>query len=340
MEEEIQNREIFDFSHYSLNLFNDFESRNNNTIFDGQSICVSPSSFRCESDKSFILNDSNNYAQEQSTITDQKALNEKKEQSILSKLSKSDEIEIRNKQINEIMNKQEATTPITKQESIDSLKNETRTLKNIEFEDKSKDVISKFKSINSELDSQFIDEQDKNVLKVVQLKRGKLKIKKKRKKASVGCSCTKTNCIRLKCVCFKELGYCKPSCVCINCLNNKKNDKLRNFVIERTKLISSKAFKNTLVIVKDDKGEDTKINANGCKCKTDCSKMYCECRKINGRCSYICKCTQCANNKLEMERSKILNVYRRHKRKKHRIFVDYEEQFDSEVQGIVRFQED
>lgn len=340
MEEEILNREIFDFSQYSLNLFNDVESRNNNTIFDGQSICDSPSSFKCESDKSFLLNDSNDEAQEQSIIPNQKGLNEKKEQSILSKSFKSDEIGIRNKQINKIMNKQDATTPITKQESIDSLKNETGTLKNMKLIDNSKDIISKFKSTDSVIDSQFIDEQDKNVLKVVQLKRGKLKIKKKRKKASVGCSCTKTNCIRLKCVCFKELGYCKPSCVCFNCLNNKKNDKLRNFVIEKTKIISSKAFKNTLVIVKDDNGEEIKINANGCKCKTDCSKKYCECRKINGRCSYICKCTQCVNNKLEMERSKILNVYRRHKRKKHRIFVDYEEQFDSDVQGIVRFQED
>ena len=203
-----------------------------------------------------------------------------------------------------------------------------------------KSLVSKFQSFDSAFDSRLLKNEDKDVLRVINLKRGKLRIKKKRKKFSRGCACTKTNCVRLKCICFKELGYCKPSCLCLNCLNTKKNDKLRNFIIEKTKIISSKAFKDTIVHVKNDKGEEVKINAIGCKCKTDCSKKYCECRKIGGRCSYICKCVNCTNSKLEMDKDKILKVYRKHKRRKHRILVDYEEQFDSDVQGIVRFQTD
>ena len=35
----------------------------------------------------------------------------------------------------------------------------------------------------------------------------------------VGCSCSKSNCMRLNCSCFKNQGYCSKECRCVNCLN-------------------------------------------------------------------------------------------------------------------------
>ena len=47
------------------------------------------------------------------------------------------------------------------------------------------------------------------------------KKRKKAQKSSQCCKCKNSNCLRLHCSCFKELGHCGPSCRCRNCLNTK-----------------------------------------------------------------------------------------------------------------------
>ncbi len=41
------------------------------------------------------------------------------------------------------------------------------------------------------------------------------------------CNCSRNNCLRLYCQCFKTLGYCSPSCGCINCFNTEDKEEVR-----------------------------------------------------------------------------------------------------------------
>ena len=151
----------------------------------------------------------------------------------------------------------------------------------------------------------------------------KFKIRKTRKN---GCNCKSSNCLKLHCACFKDLGYCKPTCRCDNCLNKIEFNSIRTFVIEKLKFIFSDAFSNhNYVTVKSENGEDIKIKKVGCNCKSSCKKNYCACRKINGRCSYICKCIDCQNDKIKLDKKDIQKFYKPKTRKKHKILINYNE---------------
>lgn len=148
-----------------------------------------------------------------------------------------------------------------------------------------------------------------------------IRIRKTRKN---GCNCRSSNCLRLHCACFKDLGYCKPTCRCYNCLNSDEHKQAREFVIEKIKYIYSDAFANhNHAVVKDEGGNDVKVKLTGCNCKTGCSLNYCDCKKINSRCSYICKCTECVNNKLKLEKDDVQKFYKPKTRKKHKILINY-----------------
>lgn len=176
------------------------------------------------------------------------------------------------------------------------------------------------------------------IIKVNNLKTNKFTNKKIRKKRYDGCSCKNSNCLRLHCACFKELGYCKPTCRCLDCLNSREFEQTRNFAIEKTKFIFSDAFKTiNPVYITDDTGEKFKINAKGCNCKTGCARNYCECRKINGRCSYICKCQDCVNGKIALEKDDIQKIYKPNSRKKHKIVINYKKEKKSD-NGLIEFQ--
>ncbi len=115
------------------------------------------------------------------------------------------------------------------------------------------------------------------------------------------CNCSKNNCLRLHCVCFKRLGYCTSECGCKSCLNLEEYQKARDFVIQKTKMINSKAFVKKTLEVK----EGIFVSQTGCKCKTNCSKKYCECRRLGAKCSPICRCNSCINDKVELDREQI-----------------------------------
>lgn len=179
---------------------------------------------------------------------------------------------------------------------------------------------------------------DYPVIKVNNLKTNKFTNKKIRKKRYDGCSCKNSNCLRLHCACFKELGYCKPTCRCLDCLNSREFEQTRNFAIEKTKFIFSDAFKTiNPVFITDESGEQYKINAKGCNCKTGCARNYCECRKINGRCSYICKCQDCVNGKIALEKEDIQKIYKPNSRKKHKLVINYKKKKKSD-NSIIEFQ--
>ncbi len=71
-----------------------------------------------------------------------------------------------------------------------------------------------------------------------------IKRKKKRKEVpNVTCNCTKSNCRKKYCLCFKAGGYCKDTCRCIDCQNLKKRKLFKKTKISKTsKNYSSEGF--------------------------------------------------------------------------------------------------
>lgn len=175
--------------------------------------------------------------------------------------------------------------------------------------------------------SKYFNMETKEPEKPKQLPGKAIRIRKTRKN---GCNCKSSNCLRLHCACFKDLGYCKPTCRCYNCLNSEEYKSARDFVIEKIKYIYSDAFANhNHATVKDEEGKDVKVKLTGCNCKTGCSLNYCDCKKINSRCSYICKCLECMNDKLKLEKDDIQRFYKPKTRKKHKILINYDKQKDT-----------
>lgn len=99
------------------------------------------------------------------------------------------------------------------------------------------------------------------------------------------CSCNKSGCLKLYCVCFKEQVYCTiGGCKCKDCRNTPMHEKERQDTIKSIKSKNAKAFpKDRQVVV--------------CKCeKTRCLKLYCDCFKAGLFCdSDKCKCKNCVN---------------------------------------------
>ena len=102
------------------------------------------------------------------------------------------------------------------------------------------------------------------------------------------CSCTKTRCIKKYCECFANNKYC-INCYCKNCMN--KLEEIEQF-----------QNNNTINIIENDNQNDK----NTCTCtKSNCCKKYCECFKINKKCTSKCRCLNCLN--MDSQYANILN---------------------------------
>ena len=104
----------------------------------------------------------------------------------------------------------------------------------------------------------------------------------------MGCKCTKSNCLRLHCSCFKRSKLCGISCECKGCINAPEHKEAIDFVVQKTKKIYKKAFDDVVI---DYHGQP--INSEGCRCTTNCLNNYCGCFKLDVVCSGFCKCTGC-----------------------------------------------
>ena len=184
-----------------------------------------------------------------------------------------------------------------------------------------------------------VKQTSEHVTNLVDFEFRKDRVKKLRKKRHEGCSCKNSNCLRLHCACFKKLGVCSPTCKCDNCLNKNEFNKTRNFAIEKTKFIFSNAFApHDPIDVTDIFRKQQKINPRGCNCKSGCSRNYCDCRKVNGKCSYICKCNVCHNEKVELSREEIMKIYKPSSRKKHKLVINYNKNINTGRPNIIEFQ--
>lgn len=116
-----------------------------------------------------------------------------------------------------------------------------------------------------------------------------------------GCTCKKSKCLKLYCMCFAVNAFCDDKCRCLECKNDPRFSSRRNEAVQAVLARNPLAFENKLNPTLDIK-ESTQLK-NGCKCKKSmCLKKYCECFHAQVNCSLSCRCVGCKNMPPGMER--------------------------------------
>ena len=135
-----------------------------------------------------------------------------------------------------------------------------------------------------------------------------------------GCRCKKTKCTRLHCICFRERGYCGDHCSCTDCFNREEFSDTIKKIRDFTKEINPLAFQSKIEAIGNENRQ--KIHNRGCSCrKNECRKNYCECFKNGLSCSPLCKCENCKNEKVEIDVSKVKEIFKKCSRKKKKFVI-------------------
>lgn len=164
----------------------------------------------------------------------------------------------------------------------------------------------------------------------------KVSLPKKKFKKGVGCSCSKSKCLRLHCKCFRTLGYCSPDCGCIDCFNEPRFEAERWSVIQMMKKIYPQAFAPKIVNADD----QLALNSHGCRCKTGCSKNYCDCFRNGVGCSPICRCQSCLNKQVDIGVPEVRKHYDSGNRTKDKIVIIIPDERLQEVNGKMSAEDD
>ena len=154
--------------------------------------------------------------------------------------------------------------------------------------------------------------------KTIYTKSSNRRKKTNKRRSQKGCRCSKSKCLRLHCVCFRNGSFCGKDCGCQGCYNSKSNQALVKEVRKATKDINSQAFESRFVELK----VNNKILrfTKGCSCsKNNCQKNYCECFKNGLPCTPLCKCESCYNDKCDIEPKLASKLFKKSSRKKKKI---------------------
>lgn len=105
-------------------------------------------------------------------------------------------------------------------------------------------------------------------------------------KASAGCTCRKSKCLKLYCQCFCSSQTCGDTCKCSDCHNQPERaqqiETARGMILKR----NPKAFTST----------PRYLQTSSCNCrKSHCLKKYCECYNSSLKCGVNCTCWECKN---------------------------------------------
>ncbi|KQJ85912.1 hypothetical protein BRADI_4g02410v3 [Brachypodium distachyon] len=123
--------------------------------------------------------------------------------------------------------------------------------------------------------------------------------RKKKRKADEGegcrtCSCKKSRCLKLYCVCFASGSHCSELCGCEPCYNKPIHGVPRNTPALPLKVVQTAEAGQDLAEQLIRSPMDLVRRKCTCK-KSGCLKKYCDCYQGGAGCSINCRCDDCKN---------------------------------------------